>query len=716
MWRRLATGLVPAGLLWLGAAPTRAAEPDTVGMWHAPTKYQISVSATRTRRDLVEVPNAAVVVSGDDLRRRGVRTLAEALQDVAGLDTGEGSDNGGHLPNMGLWGLKEFDALLVSVDGVPVGGPFNPSLAQIPVEDIDRVEIVKGPQGTLYGVSAFAGMVSVITRDVEGERASLSLGGGSFGAARGSGEAARAFGRTRVRFAGSLGSTDGWQDRTGAKLGRGILSLSSPVGRADVGLTLCGLFDSQEFGSPLPFDQGAPVAGYDISRNYAARGARIDHHVWSATSNLSFPLEEAHRLETTLGFAHDTQYWLRSFPDAAAASGDTVPSAGVELRPLETTAYADARLISKFTGWGRHQTVGGVALTWGRTTADGRGFDFEQEISDPSSNPDAGTIPTGDLRSFEDRRTFFGAYAHEDWTPVERFTLSGGGRFDRVSEKLHAQAQEQGPPLGPLELANDSRDEGAWSGDLAGLLRLVPRETSLLSTANLYASWKSSFKPAAPNLTEAEGAEILDPEHTHSVEVGLKTRALRRQVALDVSWFDMKFDNMVVSILDAGGGPALTNAGRQRFKGVETSLQISPAKLPGTTLGLAYAFHDARFVHFTFTTPDSQLRDVSGKMLELVPRHLVNTTLHVRLPRGVDVFGALRYQARRPLTRRNTFFTDGYSEWDAGAAADVGRVRVSVTGRNLGDDRHPVAESDIGDSQFYMSPPRRVSAEATIRY
>jgi len=133
-------------------------------------------------------------------------------------------------------------------------------------------------------------------------------------------------------------------------------------------------------------------------------------------------------------------------------------------------------------------------------------------------------------------------------------------------------------------------------------------------------------------------------------------------------------------------------------------------------VSLSYSFHDARFVHFTFATPDSQLIDVSGKMLELVPRHIVQARVNVSAPHGTSLFGAIRYQGERPLTRRNSFFADAYTEWDLGAAYEVGHVRVSVTGRNLGDDRHLVSESDIGDSQFYLAPPRRVTAEASYRF
>src|SRR5437764_15095841 len=149
-------------LLAVLSLPAFAAEPDTLSV-NDPNRYRILVSATKTRKDPINVPNATAVVSGRDLRLAGARTLAVALADVAALESGDGSDNGAHQPQIGLWGLKEFDALLVTVDGVPVGGPFNPSLTQICVDDIERVEIVKGPQGTLHGVAAFAGMVQVFT-------------------------------------------------------------------------------------------------------------------------------------------------------------------------------------------------------------------------------------------------------------------------------------------------------------------------------------------------------------------------------------------------------------------------------------------------------------------------------------------------------------------------------------------------------------------------
>ena len=117
MHRLTRAGLCLAGWLIvpLAALPAAAQDADTVHMAHPPEKYLTIVSATRTARNPVDIPNGTAVVSGAELRRAGVHTVGEALQDIVGLDTGEGSDNGSRLPNVGMWGLKEFDAFMTKV-------------------------------------------------------------------------------------------------------------------------------------------------------------------------------------------------------------------------------------------------------------------------------------------------------------------------------------------------------------------------------------------------------------------------------------------------------------------------------------------------------------------------------------------------------------------------------------------------------------------------
>ena len=287
-------------------------------------------------------------------------------------------------------------------------------------------------------------------------------------------------------------------------------------------------------------------------------------------------------------------------------------------------------------------------------------------------------------------------------------------RANATEEKLHAQAHELS--TGELAVSDDEKTSRAWSGDVSALARLVRAETRAVQAVNPYVAWKSSFKPAAPNLTEAEDAKILEPEHTHSIEGGVKTRWIDRQVSFDVSLFQMTFDNLVVATLGAGGVPALVNAGQERFKGYELDLGFAPDFVHGTTLSLGYAHHDARFVQFTAINPEGELEDFNGHRLELVPADLFNAKLSFVGPHGIGLFGAARYQGKRALDRDNTHFAGAYSEYDVGASVVHKQLQVSVTARNLGDDRHVVTESDIGESQLYLAPPRRVSAEVTYTF
>ena len=716
-WRAIASVL--AALALVSTAHAAAEDADTVSMPHDPGRYGIVVSATKTRKDPVNIPNGTAVVSGKDLRRTGARTLADALIDVAGVAAGGGSDNGTRLTNIGMWGLTEFDALLVTVDGVPAGGPFNPSLAQIAVDDIERIEIVKGPQGTMNGVSAFAGMVNVFTDRSTAGRGEVTLGGGDFsnfhGTARGHKET------NGWNLDGSLSGLkdDGWQERTTSEHYRGRLSLSHALWGGNAGVDLTGLHDRGDWGSPLPLDAaGVPLPGFDQDRNYAINDAEMKHDVFGLNTRGNWRVNDKTHLDNTLGYSYDAQNAIRSFfRDPDVIVGQTVVNAeGAAIKPKESTLFEDLRAVTKLDMGGRHEVVTGASLTWGHTKGDGHGFDFDQDITNAASIPSSTGQPYGDNRSFDDTRTYFGFYAHDEWAPSKYVTLSGGGRFDQANEDLKTSFEELSVPS-PIVTTSESKNVNDWSGDIGAMVHLLPGGAKgALDAVNLYGSWKSSFKPAAPNLTEGESAKILDPEHTHSIEGGVKARALDGQLALDVSGFQMDFTNMVVTILDASSQPVNVNAGRERFKGWEVALTAMPRRVPGLSLSGSYAWHDPRFVEFSFKEPDGSILDASGNLVEMAPRLMWSVRAAYAHERGPGAWVAVRHQGERALSESNSAFDQPFSEWDAGLTYEIPRVRVSLVGRNLGDDRHYIAVSELGESQLYVAPKRRFTAEVTLPF
>lgn len=167
---KAATFLLAAGLLH--STTSRAAIDDT-------TSSPIIVTATRTAQTADETLASVTVITRQEIAASQSNTLLELLQNRAvGIDI---SRTGGPGSNSSVY-LRggEGDHLLVLIDGVRVGsvttGSFN--WAGISPEQIDRIEIVRGPNSTLYGSEAISGVVQIFTRKSEGVYATLS--GGSY--------------------------------------------------------------------------------------------------------------------------------------------------------------------------------------------------------------------------------------------------------------------------------------------------------------------------------------------------------------------------------------------------------------------------------------------------------------------------------------------------------------------------------------------------------
>ena len=147
------------------------------------TQNAVIVTATRTSQTANEALASVTVLTREDMERSQAHSVPELLRDVAGIEVArQGGD--GKLTSVFLRGTNS-NQVLVLVDGVKVGNATSGTVAWefLPLDEIDRVEIVRGPRSSLYGSEAVGGVIQIFTRrgtTTTQPRASVTAGSHSF--------------------------------------------------------------------------------------------------------------------------------------------------------------------------------------------------------------------------------------------------------------------------------------------------------------------------------------------------------------------------------------------------------------------------------------------------------------------------------------------------------------------------------------------------------
>jgi outer membrane receptor protein involved in Fe transport len=686
-------------VFWLLAAGIVSADSSTA----APPTYAetVQVTASRIPEAVDGVAESIQVISAQELRDRGATDLASALALAAGVDIAPGGDGGPASSVPEFWGLREFDAFLLVVDGVPWGGAFNPALSTLDLADVDHIEVQRGPAPVMYGATSFVGVIQVVRRGPGQAGTRVSAAGGTHS----SGGAALATALPSWAGFDSSLSADfdrrGFEDnRTSARKAHVLWRNRRATGSGIFSFDLDGTVLRQEPASPTP-RQGAtltPLVPIDSNQNPA--DAHLDENRFYTRLGYDRTVARA-TWTTTLSYTRSAQEQLRGF--LTRVSNEEPNAAGFRADIDTSDLYLDSHgAWSHARSW---RLVAGADYLFGRAEARGDTFDYRVNL-DGTGAPSS--IPLGEARAIEDTRHFLGVYANLEWFPHESVRVDLGTRLNRTSEERGEGAEEEGAGAEEEGRTHTRLSGGAgltWTAWRSGEDRLAA-----------FAHWKNTFKPAALdfNLAEEEagGEGILEPETANSYEAGLKADLHGHALRVELAGFWSDLQNLVVS-QSIGGLPALANAGAVRLKGLE--LTVVDRLAGHLFLRGSYGLHDARFREY-LTQFDGVPTQLSGKRLEMSPHHLAALGLSWSPLHGLYASGEVRYVGSRYLNKRNTALADHYATLTTLVGYRHGRYDVHLAGRNLTDRRDPVAESELGDAQYYRMFGRQFDLGAAVRF
>lgn len=661
----------------------------------------IQVTATRAAMPVLETPASISVVTGDQLRARLATDLRTALAMLAGVEISPGGDAGpaGSVPAM--WGLREFDAFLLVVDGVPWGGAFNPALTALDLNNVERIEVLRGAAPVMYGATSFVGVIHVIHRpagEADG-RLDLAAGGvagnaGDFSAAvshvlpeLGGWRQSLSADLSRQRFADQLAGVN-----RGHLLYRAGRELAGGTNTVDVDLN----FVRQDPTSPYPRVGNGLDPAIDTDANFHPADARIDEN--------RLHLALGHQRRSSLGEWTSTLALTRTEGDvtrgflaeACANASLVIDNACGHVQDRDVSdVYFDSHVES--TLGERLTAVWGIDELFGKGQQQARIFSYTVDPLRGNDAPASSAVPLLESNDLEVERSFLGAYAQLAWQPTEAIDILLGLRLNHTNETREGEEDLPGGPVPSRQTRSDTEPTGT-----VGVAWQVWHDAEHAVT--LFADYRDTFKPAAVDFGPEAEADILDPETSHSTEVGVKSYWLGGRLGVDVSYFDMTMQNLVVP-QNVNGSPGLANAGTLYLKGAEAELSWQANDV--TTLYFAYAHHELRFGDYErlFDGVPTQLR---GNAPELAPDDTGSIGIEYTPPAGLTVSAAYTYTGERFLNKRNTSLAEPFGVLDASIGYRFDRWQLSLVGRNLTNARDPVSESELGDGQYYRMPARTV--------
>jgi len=426
--RRRAAKIACAAFLCGAGAPVHSEETQVL--------EPVEVTTAKIPLALSEVAANITIVSGEELRARNATDLRTALSLVAGVDIGPGGDGGPTSSVPALWGLREFDAFLLVVDGIPWGGAFTPALASLNLANVERIEVLKGAAPVSYGATSFVGVIHVIHYAAGEGSARVEVGVGSRGSARISAAVplsdANAPWRQSLLFDADTVGLSG--DRTGWDRAHILYRGAGDFGGGQFTFDADGTFLNQDPPSPHPEEDEVLSPRVPLDANDNPRGAKQDENRGQFAFGYVLPTTIGD-WSTRLAYARSVADNVRGFlREDFADDGVTHNADGFQQDVHRTEIYFDSHVATPLND--RTTLVWGMDYLYGKGDQESNNFEYAV-LPNGSNAPDWRSLHIDETTRLDDKRNFAGFYADLEFAITEAWHLELGGRFNHTNEKTN---------------------------------------------------------------------------------------------------------------------------------------------------------------------------------------------------------------------------------------------------------------------------------------
>jgi iron complex outermembrane receptor protein len=736
-----------AGAALIAIAPAMAQQADANRDISAGADEIVVTAQKRTER-LLEVPQSISVVSSAALERQQVRSIADYAQLVPGLNIQQTTPGQARVVLRGINTGGASPTVAIYVDDIPFGastGQSNAATAagDIDAFDIERIEVLRGPQGTLYGANSLGGVVKYVTAAPKLDRFEGKAQGGIESADGGNmGWSVNGMlnlpvsDQIAVRASGYYRRTGGFIDTLGLARkdandfdtygGRGSILLK-PTETLTVQLS--ALFQNLRGDSRASFDAdpmtlapqttdpttGAPVKGLTRTELYP-ENTSADYRLYSGTLDwdagfATLTSVTSYGKLTTLDES-DASYQLPGVGDAIFGTG---PNTRGILFPSQTSnkKFTQELRLSSPDNDNVEWLVGGYfTREKGRIYQQYIPFDLATgAVVDPTLVLPVG--PGGTDVSFPDfliarldsRYKEYAGFGSVTWHVGPRFDLTGGVRYSHNKQSTTQILDGSFLPLsagviGPdINRGKSSENVFTWS--------FSPR-FEFSDHASVYARVAKGYRPGGPNVVPpGSGPDFprqFDADTLISYETGLRAETADRTVMIDASVYYLdwkKVQTPVVYQTSIGPVNGDGNGDNASSKGAEIAVTVRPTR--GFEVAATVAYNDAKL---KADLPGIDLGlgalvppGFKGDRLPYAPEWTANVSADYRWSLGGDttafVGGNIRlisdqagdFDAQYRLANGRRLTLDGYATVDLRAGFDSGPFNVQLYVRNLTNSR-----------------------------